>query len=338
MKILQVGQYSLTNREVCTIVRQELPALEEKYRLAKDKPEQGRDSVHTIERRLNSARNVTEYLERCYPAVMRADEEGISKFLAKLADIQLADGEGLQSSEVLQILNIAPCDPVFLHGICRDCDRRFTDEQVDRICGLVRHHLLGGPPPASTDAEAALASQSAEPAENDKEPRRDEQTAGQATSDAGAPVGCLQSAGSSDRQGAQPEPALSSQQDGQAGAALDPSVAEATVSCDRPPELEPPQQTAQPQPQQPLLKQAQEQPLPPPEDDSSKASPGLMDVQQGAAAEAKVVPARPRPGRRERLPASSDGGDRRKRPRAARRTAATRQATLQATPEAAPQE
>jgi len=65
----------------------------------------------------------------------------VSMFLSHVLDF------GLTDAEVLQIVNLAPCDPVFYHGFCRDCDRRFTEEQVDRLCDLVKHYLLGRPAP-----------------------------------------------------------------------------------------------------------------------------------------------------------------------------------------------
>mmetsp|Transcript_75110 Transcript_75110/g.199460 ORF Transcript_75110/g.199460 Transcript_75110/m.199460 type:complete len:159 (-) Transcript_75110:246-722(-) len=148
MKILQVGRASLTNREVFGIVRQELADLEARHEAATRAPDQVRGGVRDLLRQLTSARGVAEYLERCYGTAVRADEAALERMLAALAEFPLTEGE------VLQILNLAPCDPVFFYGICRDCDRRLTEEQVDRLCDLVRHHLHGGPPPVPEGAAA----------------------------------------------------------------------------------------------------------------------------------------------------------------------------------------
>jgi len=100
-----------------------------------------RSTASAAERQLACFKCVMEYLQRCYPAAIRLDDATIGKFLVSIVDY------GLTDAEVLQVLNLAPCDPVFFHGFCSGCDARFSQEQVDQLCDLVKHHLLGGPAP-----------------------------------------------------------------------------------------------------------------------------------------------------------------------------------------------
>lgn len=151
MRILAVGT-ALTNREVLAIMRDELPSLQEQLAEAiRRGADETSDEFSSVDRQLSCAKNVSEYLERCYPSMRLADEAAISAFLSAAAGFPLTE------EEVLQIVNLAPTDPVFFHGILHNCDARMTDAQIDRLCALVQHHLLGGdapppePPPTAPD-------------------------------------------------------------------------------------------------------------------------------------------------------------------------------------------
>eukprot|EP00445_Apocalathium_hangoei_P005723 CAMPEP_0203843168 /NCGR_PEP_ID=MMETSP0359-20131031/2438_1 /ASSEMBLY_ACC=CAM_ASM_000338 /TAXON_ID=268821 /ORGANISM="Scrippsiella Hangoei, Strain SHTV-5" /LENGTH=341 /DNA_ID=CAMNT_0050757903 /DNA_START=24 /DNA_END=1049 /DNA_ORIENTATION=+ len=131
MKIKTIGP-DLSVVEVYAVVKQERKSLEERYAAHKRDPAKVRDETVSLERCLDNARSVTQYLERCYPVVQRADEDGIREFLAKVADFPLS------RAEVLQIIDLTPTDPVFFDGLCQD----LSDEQADQLAALVRQHLL----------------------------------------------------------------------------------------------------------------------------------------------------------------------------------------------------
>eukprot|EP00930_Biecheleria_cincta_P075297 TRINITY_DN62461_c0_g1_i1.p2 TRINITY_DN62461_c0_g1~~TRINITY_DN62461_c0_g1_i1.p2 ORF type:complete len:227 (-),score=43.68 TRINITY_DN62461_c0_g1_i1:315-995(-) len=144
MKILQVGPSPLTNQEVNSIVQQELLDLQHRNKLLQENPEGSRDDKEGVRRALDSANQVTQYLQRCCPAVRHTGNDAIGRFLVSVADLPFSD------DEMLQIINLAPDDPIFFHGLCRDCEARFTEDDLTRTCDLVKQHLLRKP--ASSEA------------------------------------------------------------------------------------------------------------------------------------------------------------------------------------------
>ncbi|CAJ1338511.1 unnamed protein product, partial [Effrenium voratum] len=104
---------------------------------------------------------VVDYLERCYPGV-RADAATVERLLAGIADLDLSN------DEVLQLINMAPTDMMYLYGLWEDCDQRFSEEQLERVCELVKRHLplpSLQTAPETAAAEATEASEATEAAE-----------------------------------------------------------------------------------------------------------------------------------------------------------------------------
>eukprot|EP00438_Fugacium_kawagutii_P003120 Skav222835 [mRNA] locus=scaffold1338:134845:135060:- [translate_table: standard] len=53
---------------------------------------------------------------------------------------------------------------MYLYSLCEDCEGRFSEEDLQRICNLVKKHLLPSPPIEGTDsAEAAEAAEAEAP-------------------------------------------------------------------------------------------------------------------------------------------------------------------------------
>lgn len=138
MKVLQVGASHLTNVEVCELVNQELGQYDAQAG-SLSKSEQVSAKGLTLHRLRTSARNVILYLERCYPAVRRCTESHLQSFLDEMAEFPLTE------LEVLQLLNHAAVEPVYVYGLVEECNTKFSEEQVGRICDIVQKHLLSAP-------------------------------------------------------------------------------------------------------------------------------------------------------------------------------------------------
>jgi len=136
MRIINTSAVPITNFEVYGVLKEEILDLEARAEAFRKDSVGSRDDTTAIQRETNSARHTVDYLERCYPLVVRTDQRAVSQLLRELSKFPLTDGE------VLQLINLAPSDPVFFHGFCRECEERFTDEQIDRLCDLVTRHLL----------------------------------------------------------------------------------------------------------------------------------------------------------------------------------------------------
>lgn len=37
---------------------------------------------------------------------------------------------------LLRLINMAPTDMMYLYGLWEDCDQRFSEEQLERVCSL----------------------------------------------------------------------------------------------------------------------------------------------------------------------------------------------------------
>lgn len=146
MKILQVGPTFLSNQEVFAIVKQELPDLHRR-RQRLDQHLTHRDDREGLSRQLDADTKLLKWLENCYPAVT-AKRANIDEFLAEIADLELED------DDVLQLINLAPVEPMYLYSLCEDCETRFSEEDLQRICNLVKKHLLPSPPIEGDSAEA----------------------------------------------------------------------------------------------------------------------------------------------------------------------------------------
>eukprot|EP00929_Paragymnodinium_shiwhaense_P089470 TRINITY_DN49618_c0_g1_i1.p1 TRINITY_DN49618_c0_g1~~TRINITY_DN49618_c0_g1_i1.p1 ORF type:complete len:376 (-),score=148.53 TRINITY_DN49618_c0_g1_i1:124-1251(-) len=146
MKILDARVTALSNLEVYGVIQRELEVVETRQAdIAAGRADVQEQVGKELERQLMSNANVVDYLRRCSPMVRRNDEASVAKFLATIAALPLDD------SEVLQIVNLAPCEAVSFHGICLNLENRLTDEQVAALGDLVRHHFWGGPAlPAET--------------------------------------------------------------------------------------------------------------------------------------------------------------------------------------------
>jgi len=136
MRIINTSAVPITNFEVYGVLKEEILDLEARAEAFRKDSVGSRDDATAIQRETSSARHTVDYLERCYPLVVRTDQRAVSQLLRELSKFPLTDGE------VLQLINLAPSDPVFFHGFCRECEERFTDEQIDRLCDLVTRHLL----------------------------------------------------------------------------------------------------------------------------------------------------------------------------------------------------
>mmetsp|Transcript_76965 Transcript_76965/g.156673 ORF Transcript_76965/g.156673 Transcript_76965/m.156673 type:complete len:169 (+) Transcript_76965:57-563(+) len=134
MKILQVGPHFLTNQEVYAIVKQEIPDLRRR-RERLDQLLTSRDNREGLARQLEADTKLLTWLENCYPAV-GTKRAAVDEFLAGIADLELAD------DEVLQLINLAPVETMYLYSLCEDCENRFSEEDLQRICDLVKKHLL----------------------------------------------------------------------------------------------------------------------------------------------------------------------------------------------------
>lgn len=153
MKVLQVGQaMPLTNHEVFSIVKRELAEHEARREVLEAKRRATgvtNKKISDVEFQINADSRVAEYLQRCYPVVCRSDGDATRSLLAELAKYPLTE------QQVVQILNLAPSDPVIYYGMLKDTVDQLADGEVEYICALVTHHLLGGPPagPAPYRAE-----------------------------------------------------------------------------------------------------------------------------------------------------------------------------------------
>lgn len=137
MKIIQVGPAPLTNQEVNSILQAEILDLRRRSKLLEN-PEEVREDKEGVRRALDSATQISQYLQRCCPAVRHSDKDSVSRFLASIADLPFHD------DEILSIVNLGPDEPVFFYGMCDDCQERFSEDDLNRTCDLVRRHLLGG--------------------------------------------------------------------------------------------------------------------------------------------------------------------------------------------------
>mmetsp|Transcript_15068 Transcript_15068/g.16335 ORF Transcript_15068/g.16335 Transcript_15068/m.16335 type:complete len:112 (+) Transcript_15068:117-452(+) len=110
MKILQVGPSFLSNQEVFSIVKQELPDLHRR-RQRLDQHLTLRDDREGLSRHLDADTKLLKWLENCYPAVT-AKRAAIEEFLAEIADLELAD------DDVLQLINLAPVRTESIGCLC----------------------------------------------------------------------------------------------------------------------------------------------------------------------------------------------------------------------------
>eukprot|EP00913_Durusdinium_trenchii_P014943 g14017.t1 len=78
-----------------------------------------RDQREGLQRQLDSDKQLLNYLETCYPGIQ-----------AKRAAID-------------EIINLTPTEPLYFYSLCEDCEKRFSEEDVERIGALVKQHLLG---------------------------------------------------------------------------------------------------------------------------------------------------------------------------------------------------
>ncbi|CAE7378482.1 recA, partial [Symbiodinium necroappetens] len=138
MKILQVGPQLLTNREVYSIVTEELPHLRDRTRLLDKEEGKARDDREGLRRHLEANERMASYLERCSPLVTKHDNAAVGRFLDGLAELGKKD---FADDEVLQLVNMGPIDPLYIFGICEDSDRRFGENDLQQICGLAQQHL-----------------------------------------------------------------------------------------------------------------------------------------------------------------------------------------------------
>lgn len=158
MKVLEMGHCMLSNSEVCAIVKEELLALQPRHdaatKNAAQKPnDQGTSNEEqvSLDRQLECGRLTANYLERCYPAVQRADLARSERFLARVATA----GFDLTSEQAVQLLNFAPTEPFMFDGLCPN----LSDEHMDELTALVQEHLLPSdssePVPVAKGAEEA---------------------------------------------------------------------------------------------------------------------------------------------------------------------------------------
>lgn len=136
MRIINASAGPITNFEVYGVLKAEILDLEARAEAFRADSVGSRDDATAIQRETSSARHTVDYLERCYPLVQHVDERAVSQLLRQLSKFPLTD------SEALQVINLAPTDPVSFHRFCRDCEERFTDAQIDRVCDLVTRGLL----------------------------------------------------------------------------------------------------------------------------------------------------------------------------------------------------
>lgn len=134
MKVLQVGHCTLSNIEVHSLVKQELAALQPRHdKMMADIANVPTKDRVTMDRQLESGRQTVEYLERCYSVISKVDEVKAQRFLDGASDYDLSE------DQVVQLLNFAPTDPVFLDAFCPG----LLEEDQDRLVALVQEHLLG---------------------------------------------------------------------------------------------------------------------------------------------------------------------------------------------------
>eukprot|EP00927_Polykrikos_kofoidii_P038996 TRINITY_DN33440_c0_g1_i1.p1 TRINITY_DN33440_c0_g1~~TRINITY_DN33440_c0_g1_i1.p1 ORF type:complete len:342 (+),score=66.63 TRINITY_DN33440_c0_g1_i1:36-1028(+) len=141
MKVLQTCVCKLSNMEVYNVVKEGLGDAEKRRSQILSNPDPSSDNMADVETHIASSQRLVEYFERCYPGVKQIDESTVGRFLEGVVNIPFTD------DEVLHILNMTPCDPVFLHGMCRNCDSRFTEKEVDFVCCLIQYMFFGGPSP-----------------------------------------------------------------------------------------------------------------------------------------------------------------------------------------------
>eukprot|EP00439_Symbiodinium_sp_Y106_P070583 s689_g12.t1 len=116
-----------------------------------DKEEgKARDDREGLRRHLEANERMASYLERCSPLVSKHDNAAVGRFLEGLADLGKKD---FTDDEVLQLVNMGPIDPLYIFGICEDSDRRFSDSDLQHICGLAQQHL--GATSLAPDPESA---------------------------------------------------------------------------------------------------------------------------------------------------------------------------------------
>eukprot|EP00403_Amphidinium_massartii_P005814 CAMPEP_0178382644 /NCGR_PEP_ID=MMETSP0689_2-20121128/6597_1 /TAXON_ID=160604 /ORGANISM="Amphidinium massartii, Strain CS-259" /LENGTH=186 /DNA_ID=CAMNT_0020002849 /DNA_START=15 /DNA_END=572 /DNA_ORIENTATION=+ len=141
MRILRVSDVALTNHEVYSVVKEELPVhTQRREARAKD---QGQDDEMSVERLHSSAVQVIEYFEKCYPFMMKVDTAKANDYLSALKDLLASNGQDLSREELLSIVNLGAGEAFLYSGICDKFEERFPEDGVDKLCDLVRKHLLG---------------------------------------------------------------------------------------------------------------------------------------------------------------------------------------------------
>ncbi|KAJ8603784.1 hypothetical protein CTAYLR_000182 [Chrysophaeum taylorii] len=101
-----------------------------KKRLGKDKQLKEADEVMKL---------ALEYLDK-QPAAAQNTEQ-VAECLKFLRGADGATDLKLRPEERIQVINLAPANPVAVHAIIDDCDSRFSDEDIEEILKLSKAHL-----------------------------------------------------------------------------------------------------------------------------------------------------------------------------------------------------